>query len=57
MGAPFSNGTWNGVEGAYYVGAGGGLEGVWLLVSIALCVAAIWIGHRHETKAYDKANK
>ncbi len=54
MGAPFDTGTWNGVEGAYYTGAGGG-ELLWLLVSIACCIAAIWIGHRHETKAYENA--
>ena len=57
MGAPFETGSWNGVEGAYYIGAGGGMEIVWLAVSIVCCVVAIWIGHRHEAKAYQKAEK
>ena len=55
MGAPFDTGTWNGVEGAYYTGAG--TELIWLLASVVCCVVAIWIGHRHEVKAYENAEK
>lgn len=49
MGAPFE-GSWDAVtDAAYYAGAGA--EFIWLLVSIVLCLVAIWIGHRHESKA------
>lgn len=54
MGAPFDTGTWNGVEGAYFTGAGGGSMTFWLIVSIALCVLPLIVGHRHESKAYDR---
>ena len=57
MGAPFETGTWNGVTGAYYMGLNSGWEVVWLLVSIVMCVAALWVGHKHESDAYDKAEK
>jgi len=50
MGAPFE-GSWDAVkDAAYYVGAGG-WEGVWLFISIALCILACVMGHRHEAKA------
>lgn len=54
MGAPFDTGTWNGVEGAYFTGAGGDMMMFWLIVCIALCVIPLFIGHKHETKAYDR---
>ena len=57
MGSPFSTGTWNGVEGAYYMGLGTSWELIWLLVSIAMCVLALIVGGSHESKAYKKANK
>ena len=43
---------WSQVEGAYYAGAG--TEGVWLLVSVALCVLSLFVGLRHERIAYRK---
>ncbi len=52
MGSPFENATWNGVEGAYYMGAGTHWEWIWLAVSIALCVMALFIGGTHEAVAY-----
>jgi len=49
IGAPFDN--WDAVAGgSYYTGLGSG-EFIWLMVSIALCVLAIFIGHSHESKA------
>jgi len=49
IGAPFTN--WADVAGAnYYTGLGSG-EFWWLLVSIALCILAIAVGHSHESKA------
>ena len=55
MGAPdFIEGTWNGVENAYYVGAGSGWEPIWLFVSGGLCVLALIIGAAHEGSSYRK---
>ena len=56
MGAPFDTGTWTGVDGAIYMGAGGGtgMELFWLLVSIGLCCVAIYMGHTHELDAYKR---
>ncbi len=58
MGSIFD--TWNDVVangGAYYPGAGGGsgAEWTWVLISIAICVGALWIGGRHETEAFNRA--
>ena len=45
---------WGAVEGAYY--AGQGTEGIWLGLSVLLCIAALWAGSRHENAAYKKAS-
>ena len=47
IGVPFE-GSWDAVvDSAYYNGAGG--EAIRLLVSIVLCLLALWMGHRHES--------
>ncbi|MDE0811893.1 MAG: hypothetical protein OSB69_21635 [Alphaproteobacteria bacterium] len=56
MGAPFDTGTWTGVKGAYYVALNSQMEVVWLLVSVACCLVALWVGSKHETDAYKKLN-
>lgn len=43
---------WAAVDGAYYAGMGS--EGLWLAVSIILCVGALFFGARHEKAAYRK---
>jgi hypothetical protein len=53
MGSDFD--TWNGLTGAYYMGAGSSWELIWLLVSIVMCVVALWMGATHELDAYKKA--
>ena len=53
MGAPFDTGTWNGVTESMYNAAGA--EALWLFISVALCVVALWMGHRHESESYEKA--
>ena len=45
--------AWATVEGAYY--AGQGTEGIWLALSMLLCVVALVAGARHEKAAYRKA--
>ena len=54
MGSPFETATWNGVTGAYFTGAGGGMVWVWLLIAIALCIVPLFVGHRHEKAAYER---
>ncbi|MEM7427354.1 MAG: hypothetical protein AAF441_14765 [Pseudomonadota bacterium] len=53
MGAPFDTGTWNGVTESIYNASG--TEALWLFISIALCCVALWMGGKHESEAYDKA--
>jgi hypothetical protein len=43
---------WAAVEGAYYAGLGS--EGVWLALSILLCLGALVFGALHERSAYSK---
>ncbi len=58
MGSIFD--TWNDVVasgGAYYPGAGGGSgsEWTWVIISIAICLLALWMGAKHETDAFNRA--
>ncbi len=57
MGAPFDTGTWSGITGTYFTGAGGSMTTVWLFVSIALCILALVLGGRHEKESYRKSQK
>ncbi|GEM_PF-638022 len=64
FGSPLKEATWNTAEGAIYNGATvlaegaeaplwyATSEGIWLLISIGLCVFALIIGHGHEAVAY-----
>ena len=52
MGSAFD--TWTNVEGAIYMGANTSWEVIWLVVSIAFCVAACIVGSRHELKSYER---
>lgn len=54
MGAPFDTGTWTGVTGAYYTGLGGA-EMLWLVVSIGMCLLALYVGGKHEKESYDNS--
>jgi hypothetical protein len=45
--------SWAAVEGAYYAGMGS--EGLWLAISVALCVGALVMGALHEGSAYKKS--
>ena len=57
MGSSLPEASWNGVEGAYYTGAGGGGEPLWLLVSIGLCVLALVLGMTHERHSYQASER
>ena len=52
MGFPFDEKTWDVVEGAMYMGAGGGMPGTFTWISIAVCVVLLVIGNMHEHKMY-----
>ena len=54
MGSPLPTESWNGVTGAYYMGMNSMWEPIWLFVSIALCILALWIGGKHEADAYKR---
>lgn len=56
MEAPFDATTWDGVTGAIYAGYGS-VEGLWLLLCLALVVVAIVFGWRHEDHAYKAARR
>lgn len=53
MGFPYSEATWDIVDGAMYMGAGGSSPGLWTLISVIVCIVLLWIGNRHEHKLYD----
>ncbi len=54
MGSPVESGTWNGFEGAYFVGAGSGMVSVWVWIALGLCVLALVLGAAHESSSYRK---
>ncbi|MEC7763032.1 MAG: hypothetical protein VX874_14100 [Pseudomonadota bacterium] len=56
MEAPFESTTWDGITGAIYAGYGS-VEGLWLLLCLAMVVAAVVFGWRHESHAYRKFEK
>ncbi|MEH6546774.1 MAG: hypothetical protein V7701_10115 [Sneathiella sp.] len=57
MNSPIEPATWNNVEGAYYTGVNTAWEPIWLFVSIAMCLAALWMGSRHEKESYEKSDQ
>lgn len=54
MGSPIS--TWENV-GAYFTGFGGATPSLVLALSIAAVIAAVIIGHIHETHAYARSRE
>lgn len=57
MGWPFETADWATVEGAMYMGAGGGMPGFWTLVAAVICVAVLAIGNLSEHQKYKDAEK
>ena len=53
MGSPIES-TGTGAEGAYYAGAGSGMDSIWVFVALGLCVLAIVMGAAHELSSYRK---
>lgn len=56
MEASFEATSWDGITGAIYAGHGS-VEGLWLLLCLAMIVAAIIFGWRHEEHAYKATKK
>ena len=54
MGFPGSEGSWDAITGAMYMGAGGGAPAIYTWISVAMCVWALWAGNRKEHKLYNK---
>lgn len=54
MGFPFDTPTWDGVSGAIFMGAGGSAPGLYALIGIVVCVAALALGQRAEGAKYKK---
>ena len=50
MGFPFDTPTWEGVSGAIFMGQN--MTGVFSVVAIALCIAALAIGQGMEASKY-----
>ncbi|MEM1300479.1 MAG: hypothetical protein AAGH68_14495 [Pseudomonadota bacterium] len=59
MGWPFDEASWNNVEGAYYSAVGS--EMIWFLITVVICLVALFSGAKHELDAYkreeDRAGK
>ncbi len=51
MGSPIT--AWEGAT-AIFTGAGGVTPGLFLLLSVVVCVAAIYHGAKHETHSYER---
>ncbi len=54
MGWPFDDPTWDGVSGAIYMGLGTALPGVFSVIAIGLCIAALAYGQAQEAASYKK---
>ncbi|MGI9389944.1 MAG: hypothetical protein ACR2O1_07810 [Boseongicola sp.] len=53
MGFPFETADWAVVEGAMYMGAGGGAPFVYTVLSAIACAVALWVGNNKEHKLYE----
>ncbi len=54
MGFPFVEATWDGVSGAIFMGYGTALPGLFTLISIIICIAALALGQKAEAEKYAK---
>ena len=54
MGFPYAEATWDAATGAMYNGADGSSALWFTLLSVAVCVYALWGGNRKEHALYKK---
>ena len=52
MGFPFSEATWNVVDGAMFMGWGGSAPGIYTFVSAVALVVILYLGNRQEQSHY-----
>lgn len=52
MGFPYSEATWDVVDGAMFMGWGGSMPAIWTIVSVVICIVLLWIGNKHEHDLY-----
>jgi hypothetical protein len=57
MGFPFESATWDVVEGAMYMGAGGGFPGFYTFVAAVICIFVLWKGNAAEQERYQAVEK
>ncbi len=52
MGFPYENGSWEGVSGVIFVGGADGPTGIYSMIAIGICIAALLIGNAMEAGKY-----
>ena len=57
MGFPFESATWDVVDGAMYMGAGGWAPGFYTFVAAVICVVVLWKGNEAEQQSYVDVEK
>lgn len=62
MGFPYDLSDWAVVDGsqfdgAYFMGAGTSMPGVYSIIAIIVCLIVLWMGNSSEQKQYDKVKK
>ena len=54
MGFPFDTPTWEGVSGPIFMGTGSTLPGLFSLIAVVICIAALLLGNGMEASKYKK---
>ncbi|MEM9498993.1 MAG: hypothetical protein AAGA28_13800 [Pseudomonadota bacterium] len=54
MGFPFDTPSWDGVSGPIFMGTGTSMPGIFTLIAIAVCIAALAFGNSTEASKYRK---
>jgi len=52
MGFPYEGGTWDGVSGPIFMGYGTSMPGLFTVLAIIVCIAALVIGQGKEAAKY-----
>jgi len=57
MGFPYESASWDVVDGAMFVGAGGAAPGLYTFIAAVVCVVVLWKGNKSEHDCYAKVEK
>lgn len=52
MGYPYAEASWDAATSGMYMGFGGSMPMIFTLISVAVCVYALWSGNRKEHALY-----